>query len=97
MLQVEQILKLMRERVDHPATTKELLHLLRVPREGENIVHDYRSLGFSLGRHPLALLRPRLEQLELADAGAVSRLRHGDTVGAAGLVINRQQIGRAHV
>ena len=33
MLQVEQILKLMRERVDHPATTKELLHLLRVPRE----------------------------------------------------------------
>ena len=33
MLQVEQILKLIRERVDHPATTKELLQILRVPRE----------------------------------------------------------------
>ena len=33
MLQVEQILKLMRERVDHPATVKELLQVLRVPRE----------------------------------------------------------------
>ncbi|MBP8274977.1 MAG: RNB domain-containing ribonuclease, partial [Acidobacteria bacterium] len=33
MLEVEQITQLMRERVDHPATVKELLHLLRVPRE----------------------------------------------------------------
>jgi ribonuclease R len=33
MLQVEQILKLMREHVDHPATARELLNILRVPRE----------------------------------------------------------------
>ncbi len=33
MLEVEQIPLLMRERVDHPATVKELLQLLRVPRE----------------------------------------------------------------
>jgi DNA polymerase III alpha subunit len=29
------------------------------PREGENIVADYRSLGLTLERHPLALLRTR--------------------------------------
>lgn len=33
MLQVEQILKLMRERVDHPATVRELQQMLRVPAE----------------------------------------------------------------
>lgn len=33
MLQVEQILKLIRERVDHPATVRELEKLLRVPSE----------------------------------------------------------------
>jgi ribonuclease R len=33
MLEVEQITRLMRERVGHPATVKELEHLLRVPRE----------------------------------------------------------------
>ncbi len=33
MLQVEQILKLIRERVDHPATVRELQQMLRVPSE----------------------------------------------------------------
>src|SRR6185295_17756857 len=33
---------------------------LRAPREGEDIVADYASLGLTLGRHPLALLRERL-------------------------------------
>jgi ribonuclease R len=33
MLSEEQILRLMRDRVDHPATAKELVRLLRVPRE----------------------------------------------------------------
>ncbi|TAK18862.1 MAG: ribonuclease R [Acidobacteria bacterium] len=33
MLQVEQILKLIRERVDHPATVRELQQMLRVPKE----------------------------------------------------------------
>jgi hypothetical protein len=34
--------------------------LLPAPREGEEIVADYGSLGLTLGRHPLALLRGRL-------------------------------------
>ncbi|MEE8215157.1 MAG: error-prone DNA polymerase, partial [Acidiferrobacterales bacterium] len=39
------------------------LPLLRPPTEGENIVADYKSLGFTLGRHPLSLLRNRLDRL----------------------------------
>lgn len=35
MLQVEQILKLIRERADHPATAKELQQLLRIPRDAK--------------------------------------------------------------
>jgi diaminopimelate epimerase len=31
---------------------------LASPSEAENIVEDYRVLGLTLGRHPLALLRP---------------------------------------
>jgi hypothetical protein len=33
MLSEEQILTAIRDRVDHPATVKELLQLLRIPRE----------------------------------------------------------------
>ena len=32
------------------------------PTEGEDIVADYASLGLTLGRHPLALLRARLQR-----------------------------------
>ena len=34
--------------------------LLEQPSEGEEIVADYASVGLTLGRHPLALLRERL-------------------------------------
>ena len=34
--------------------------VLAAPTEGDDIVGDYRSQGLTLGRHPLALLRPRL-------------------------------------
>jgi len=34
--------------------------LLAAPTEGEGIVADYASVGLTLGRHPLALLRERL-------------------------------------
>jgi error-prone DNA polymerase len=37
-------------------------------REGEEIVFDYASLGLTLRRHPLALLRPRLARMNLLSA-----------------------------
>jgi len=63
--------------------------------EGQDLVADYASLGLSLGRHPLALLRDRLQRDRLLTAEALSRLPHGRLVRAAGLVLNRQRPGTA--
>jgi error-prone DNA polymerase len=49
------------------------------------------SLGLTLGRHPLALLRPRLRDLGLIPAAAVQALAHGSRARAAGLVTCRQR------
>ena len=58
-------------------TVNEASPLLRRPTEGEAIVADYGSLGLSLRRHPLALLRPRLERMAFVTGreGSVSRAR----------------------
>jgi error-prone DNA polymerase len=65
--------------------------MLRRPTEGEDITADYRHLGLSLGRHPLALLRGRLEVLRVLDARSVAALPHGARVRTAGIVITRQR------
>jgi len=64
---------------------------LSAPSEGDGLVADYRSLGLTLGRHPLALLRSRLARMRLATAADVRRLPHGSSVRAAGIVIGRQR------
>ncbi|MDX1610651.1 MAG: error-prone DNA polymerase, partial [Halofilum sp. (in: g-proteobacteria)] len=62
---------------------------LPAPREGESIRDDYASLGLSLRRHPLALLRPRLRGWRTADA--CRALGDGSRVVTGGLVVTRQQ------
>ena len=50
------------------------------PPKSEDIVADYRALGFTLGRHPLALLRERLAAarvLSAAGAGGAGQWRDG--------------------
>jgi len=69
--------------------------LLRAPREGEDIVADYRSLGLTLGRHPVALLRERLEARGLLSAARLRELPHGARARACGLVLVRQRPGSA--
>jgi error-prone DNA polymerase len=64
---------------------------LSAPSEGDGLVADYASLGLTLGRHPLALLRPRLKRMRLAATEDVRRLPHGASVRAAGIVIGRQR------
>jgi len=63
--------------------------------EGQDLVADYASLGLSLGRHPLALLRSRLQRERIVTAEELSRLPHGRLARAAGLVLNRQRPGTA--
>ena len=64
---------------------------LAAPGEGEDIVADYASLGLTLGRHPLALLRSRLGRLGMLTAGQLRALPNGRIARAAGLVTCRQR------
>jgi error-prone DNA polymerase len=63
--------------------------------EGEQVVADYRAIGLTLGRHPLALLRPALDRLGCGDTRGLDRLRSGSTVRLPGLVLMRQGPGSA--
>jgi error-prone DNA polymerase len=65
--------------------------LLSPPSEGQDIVADYASLGLTLGRHPLALLRPHLGRLQAVDARALHQLQSGSRTRIAGLVTCRQR------
>jgi error-prone DNA polymerase len=64
--------------------------------EGEEIVFDYASLGLTLRRHPLALLRPRLARMKLLSAAQLHELPDGRRVRACGIVTVRQQPQTAH-
>jgi len=63
--------------------------------EGQNLVADYDSLGLTLGRHPLALLRGHLRKQRLVTAAELRTFPHGRLTRAAGLVIGRQRPGTA--
>jgi error-prone DNA polymerase len=52
-------------------------------------------LGLTLGRHPLALLRRRLQRLRLITAADLRALANGSTARAAGIVTCRQRPGTA--
>ncbi|MDM0112761.1 error-prone DNA polymerase [Variovorax sp. J22R133] len=69
---------------------EEALELPAAP-EGEEIVGDYASLGFTLRRHPLELLRPRLARMRLSSAAQLRHLPNGHTVRACGIVMGRQR------
>ena len=64
---------------------------LATPTEGQDIVADYRRIGLTLRRHPLALLRKRLTQRRLVTAGEIQNAPQGRPVRAAGIVIGRQR------
>ncbi|MCY4296715.1 MAG: error-prone DNA polymerase [Gammaproteobacteria bacterium] len=65
--------------------------LLPGPDEWQNIAADYNTAGFSLRRHPLALLRERLDRCGAVSAGDLSNLADGGNAKVAGLVTCRQR------
>ena len=65
--------------------------LLPEAREGEEIFFDYASMGLTLRRHPVALLRARLQRLKLLSAQQLNALPHNRRASACGLVTVRQQ------
>jgi error-prone DNA polymerase len=64
---------------------------LQTPSEAQEIVADYASLGLSLRRHPLALLRSNLRQRRLLEASRIQSLPHGRLARTAGIVTCRQR------
>jgi len=69
--------------------------LLRKPTEGQDIVADYQSLGLTLGRHPVHLLRHRLDRYHYLPAERMPELVTGTAISLAGLVITKQRPGTA--
>ena len=69
--------------------------MLRRPTEGQNIVSDYKSLGFTLERHPIELIRERLDEQSFLAAADLKKLPTGNHVRVAGLVITKQRPGTA--
>jgi error-prone DNA polymerase len=64
--------------------------LLEAPTEGQRIVADYASVGLTLGRHPMALLREKLSG-RLLRAADLQCVGHGKRVSTAGIVLMRQR------
>jgi error-prone DNA polymerase len=65
--------------------------LLEAAEEGEEVVFDYASVGLSLRRHPLALLRAQLAPKRLLTAQQMRDYPSGRLVRACGIVTMRQQ------
>ncbi len=63
---------------------------LPVPTEWEEIQRDYRQMGLSTGRHPMAVLRPKLRESGIATRRELDSMRHGRTVRVGGLVTHLQ-------
>jgi error-prone DNA polymerase len=80
-------------RLDIPAQTPKPgeLPLLAAPTEGDEIVGDYATLGLTLRRHPLALLRGRLAKQRIRTAEEIAGSRNGQWIRTAGLVTCRQR------
>ena len=64
---------------------------LAAPSEGEETLADYRALGLTLKRHPLALLRAQLAAFRVEPAARLRTYPHGRLARASGLVTHRQR------
>ncbi|MFZ6773877.1 error-prone DNA polymerase [Undibacterium sp. SXout7W] len=64
---------------------------LSAPMEGETMVADYQSLGLTLGRHPLALLREQLRSMKFLSSNVLSSSRDGMFARGCGIVTVRQR------
>ena len=62
---------------------------LAPPTEADDIVADYRHVGLTLGRHPLALLRERLNKMRLVPSDILNTCSDGQ-LAMGGIVTVRQ-------
>jgi error-prone DNA polymerase len=69
--------------------------VLPAPAEAESTLADYRVLGLTLQRHPLALLREELARFKVQPAAVLHTYPNGRLARASGLVTHRQRPGTA--
>lgn len=81
---------LKQSRIDEPAL------VLPGPSEGQDLVADYASLGLTLGKHPLALMREAFNRQRIQTAAFLKHHTHGRLARAAGLVTHRQRPSTAN-
>jgi error-prone DNA polymerase len=68
---------------------------LKPPSTAENTFADYAHLGYTLGKHPMALIRAVLAQRRARSAAQLATLGNGAPARTAGLVTVRQRPGTA--
>jgi error-prone DNA polymerase len=68
---------------------------LRPPDVASDVHYDYAALGYTLGAHPLKLLRGRLGRRQALRGNDLIEQPHGSLVRGAGLVTVRQRPGTA--
>lgn len=74
-----------------PAGIDEPILELAPPTEAEDIVADYRHIGLTLGRHPLALLRPLLYKMRFTPSEVLNDFQDGQLARGCGIVTVRQK------
>jgi error-prone DNA polymerase len=84
-----------RPRVLDGASIAETPVTLKPPSDAQNTFADYAHLGFTLGKHPLALIRAALTARAARSAQQLNRLANGESARMAGLVTVRQRPGTA--
>ncbi|MDB5615051.1 MAG: error-prone polymerase [Devosia sp.] len=62
---------------------------------GEEVIHDYSTLSFSLKGHPLQFIRPVLDARRITRSDQLREAKPGSRVEVAGLVLVRQRPGTA--
>ena len=62
---------------------------------GCEVVEDYRSVGLTLRRHPVSLLRDELRTMKAVNCAALGETHDGSRVLVAGIILVRQKPGSA--
>ena len=65
--------------------------VLAPPAEFDDMRADYQSLGLTLGRHPLAMLREQLRAFKVETAATLRTYPSGRLARASGIVTHRQR------
>jgi error-prone DNA polymerase len=73
----------------------ELVSDLPLMPPSEDVVHDYRTMSFSLKAHPVSFMRNSLDRIGILPCGELEHRRNGERIEVAGLVLVRQRPGTA--